>query len=169
MKTIELTQNQITFISDEDFERVSGYKWFAFFAPSYSGGGKFVAARNVPKPNGKQQHLYLHRFIMNAPQGLIVDHIDGNPLNNKRENLRLATVAENGQNRGKPATNTSGFKGVDFHKGTGKFRAQITVNKKRITLGYFLTASDAACEYDQAAIQHYGEFAQVNFPNKQEN
>jgi len=91
-----------------------------------------------------------------------VDHIDRDPLNNRRENLRLATAGENMRNLLKHTDNTSGFKGVSFRTDRGKWLAKIAVNRKQIHLGYFDTPEAAATAYDTAALVLHGTFACVN-------
>lgn len=109
-------------------------------------------------------HKYLHRLVLGAKKGQIVDHINGNPLDNRRANLRLATRSQNLFNRGRPKHNTSGFKGVHFCKRTKRYRASIRANNRVVRLGRFDTAAKAARAYDKAARVHHGDFAQLNFP-----
>lgn len=92
-----------------------------------------------------------------------VDHIDGNKLNNTRGNLRIASNAENKMNRDKQSNNTSGYKGVSFHKKYKKWRAIIGIQGKSIHLGYFSDAVEAAKAYDDSARKYHGEFARTNF------
>jgi hypothetical protein len=87
-----------------------------------------------------------------------VDHIDGNPTNNIIENLRAATIEQNMQNCKTPVTNTSGFKGVYFHAGIGKYTASIRVNKKLTHIGTFFSMQEAIDARKQAEIEHYGDF-----------
>lgn len=101
-----------------------------------------------------------HRLLMNPPAGFVVDHINGDGLDNRRENMRVCTQGENARNRvgvGKG----SPFKGVSFRD--GKWRARITVNRRGIALGRFVTEEDAARAYDVAALAHFGAFAKLNF------
>lgn len=88
-----------------------------------------------------------------------LDHKDGNKSNNKLSNLRLASVTCNNRNRGKQSNNTSGYKGVSFHKSTGKYHAKIMCNKKQISLGYFDDPAKASLAYQQAAKRYHNEFA----------
>ncbi len=110
------------------------------------------------------KHLYLHRIIMGATKRTeIVDHINGNIYDNRRENLRIGNKSGNGSNlRHLPTHNTSGFKGVAFDKVNNKWRAQIQVNGKSIKIGRFKDKIDAAKAYDEAAIKYFGEFACTN-------
>jgi len=101
----------------------------------------------------------LHRMIMGEPDGMDVDHKNLNTLDNRRENLRIATNQQNMFNKNKQSNNTSGFKGVSFKKKAQKFVAQINIDGKRKYLGYFATAVGAHEAYKRAATQHYGEFA----------
>ena len=105
--------------------------------------------------NGK----LLHRIIMGDPDGQEVDHINVNPLDNRRENLRICSHHENSFNRTKYSNNKSGFKGVYFDKQKQKFRAYINIDGKRKYLGYFDDPEEAHQAYCKAAIKLHGEFA----------
>lgn len=104
----------------------------------------------------------LHRLIMNAPNGMAVDHINGNIADNRKSNLRICVNSENLRNRGAQRNNTSGYKGVSWCKQSNKWRSSICLNKKRIYLGLFTNKLDAANAYNQAAIKYFGEFAFLN-------
>lgn len=116
--------------------------------------------------NGEK--LILARLIMNCPKGMVVDHINGNRLDNRKKNLRICTQNQNTKNRVKSPRNKSGFKGVHFFKSKYPLQkpwvAEIVVDRKRISLGYFKTKEEAARAYDIAAEKHFGEFAKFNFP-----
>lgn len=92
-----------------------------------------------------------------------VDHLDRDPLNNQRDNLRLASRSQNGANRNIRKNSLSGYKGVSWHKTAKKWTAKLTLNGKLIHLGYFDDPIDAAKAYDQAAREYFGEFAVTNF------
>ena len=100
---------------------------------------------------------------MNAPDGMEVDHINGNGLDNRKANLRLCTRAQNQMNSIKRTGKSSIFKGVSWHKNAWKWRANIKINQKDIHIGYFDTELEAAEAYDIEAIRLFGSFAKTNF------
>ena len=104
------------------------------------------------------------RMLMKPPPGFYVDHINGNPADNRKVNLRLATEINNQRNMCLPRHNTSGYKGVGFRKDRGKCRAYISIRNRTKHLGYFDNAEDAARAYDEAACFYFGQFACLNFP-----
>lgn len=110
-----------------------------------------------------RKRLLAHRLAWVKLTGSVpssqMDHINMARSDNRAANLRLASVSENNRNKSRQANNTSGYKGVTFHKGTGKYQAKICVNKKRISLGYFADADTAAQAYKQAVGGHHGNFA----------
>jgi hypothetical protein len=114
---------------------------------------------------GRVTSLYMHVLIMGVKG---VDHIDHDGLNNQRYNLRPATQVQNGGNQRPPTGKTSAYKGVYRHRASGKWRAGIGVNRKHIHLGTFASELDAACAYDAAAREHFGEYAYTNFPEPPE-
>lgn len=127
-------------------------------------------AHRIDKTNGVNSRVVLHRVIMSRvlkrellPDEL-VDHIDHNPCNNRRSNLRLATPAQNAKNSRKQSNNTSGYKGVTFNPAAKKKKwiAQITSNGKAKNLGTFYTREEAAIAYNLAASELHGEFACLN-------
>lgn len=155
MKEIALSQGKVSIISDKDFDEVSVFKWS--FTHGY--------ARRTVKLDGVKNGVYLHRFLMGAKSGEEVDHINGNPLDNRRENLRLCTHSENLKNKKTPSHNTSGYKGVSYFK-HGKrlkrWKVEIKVGGKAKCLGYYFTPIEAATVYNRKAIEIYGEFAKLN-------
>lgn len=159
MKKISLTKNKVAIVDDEDFEYLNQFKWYATFS-----SGNYYAIRGVTIEKHKQRGLTMHRVIMNAPNGVMVDHINHNTLDNRKENLRLCNNTQNQQNRILISKHTtSGFKGVTWHKRDNKWTAAIRVNGKRIYLGYHNTAEKAAHAYDDAAKKYHKEFASLNF------
>lgn len=116
-----------------------------------------------------QKTTRLTRLIMHTTNDLYVDHIDGNPCNNHRNNLRIATKKDNQHNMGLSSHNSSGYKGVSFRKDRNKYRAYITLDNSYKHLGYFDKAEDAAEAYDTAARYYFRDFACLNFPRVGEN
>lgn len=159
MKEIPLTKGYVALIDDDDYERVSVYKWHA--AEHRRGGKLYVYAMRKGRPNV----IGLHTFIMAAEKGILVDHKDHDGLNCQKANMRLATVSQNGANRhqNKPL---SGYKGVYVCK-RGYITARIHFHGTSIHLGYFKTLDDAAKAYDVAGLEKFGEFASLNFPHEQ--
>ena len=135
-------------VDDNDFEKLSKYNW------SYSNG---YAERVVTK-----KRIKMHRVIMNTPDEMETDHINGDKLDNRKENLRICTHAENQMNVGKQKNNTSGYKGV--LKSGSKWNSVIMLNGKSIYLGRSEDKVYLAKLYDEAAKKYYGEFAFLNFP-----
>jgi hypothetical protein len=164
MREIKLTQGKIAIIDDEDLERVSGLKWCASFSPKYKGGA-YVATSRI-RIKGKEKTVYLHRFVTQAEKGMQVDHKNRNTLDCRKQNLRIATPSQNNANKPLYSNNTSGYKGVTFHKPTNKWTAQITKDRKARKIGYFETALEAAKAYDVEAKKLFGEFALLNFKEK---
>ena len=108
------------------------------------------------------EYYLLHRFLLNPGSGLLVDHKDGNGLNCQRNNMRVADYYENGRNRSATKRSKSGYKGVFWHKGANKWRAQINVNRKSIHGGFFDNKEDAARMYDEMAAKHHKDFIKLN-------
>lgn len=166
MIEISLTRGQVTLVDDIDAD-LAELKWQADPATTYA-DTTFTAKRGE-HVNGKQKPIYLHRVIMarilDRPlvTGECVDHKNHNPLDNRRENLRLATRTQNSQNIRRRKASIYNFKGVILCENTNRWRARITVFKKTIHLGYFDTEIEAARAYDNAAKEHFGEFASLNF------
>lgn len=127
--------------------------------------GKFYA-RRVDWNDGNPKRVYLHREIMGVGfgSGVEVDHINGNSLDCRRANLRVATRTQQGQNARRPDHNTSGYKGVASSR--GRWRAFIKLDQRQRHLGCFRTRAEAARAYDAAALELFGEFARLNFPPK---
>lgn len=144
---------------DADKPIADGHKWCVAY------NGKTLRRKPAgltASVNGRP--ILFHRLVMSPPPGITVDHINGNPLDNRRKNMRLATRSQNAMNRGPDADNASGYKGVYRHKGaktpkTKPWIALIQANRKRRHLGCFETAQEAHEAYKRAAIELHGEFA----------
>ncbi len=118
--------------------------------------------------SGKSTKIYLHRQIMGAGPLEEVDHISGDTLDNRRENLRIVNRQQNSTNKGPNRNNTSGYKGVSWDAKNGKWVAQITINGKAIKIGRYRTKSEAALAYDDIAAQLFGkEYIRRNIPDGQ--
>lgn len=155
MKEIPLTRGLVAIVDDEDYAEFSKFKWFA-----HKSG---YAVRKVPHPSKPRKGalIWMHRSIFNLPLGdkREVDHFDGNRLNNMRSNLRVCNRSQNSCNRGANKNNTSGFKGVYWKEDHRKWFSCITVNRKRMYLGYFDSPEMAHAAYCAAANEFHGEFA----------
>jgi len=154
MKSIPLSQGLFAIVDDDDYERLSQFKWHA----SKEGDTWYAARKN---PGGVPSTIKMHREILGSAVNVIVDHRDLNGLNNVRTNLRECTKSDNMCNRGANRNNTSGFKGVCWDKQTSKWLAQITKDGKRKCLGRFASAEAAHRAYCVAAEALHGEFKRV--------
>lgn len=148
VKEIKLTQGKVALVDDEDYDRFSGYKWYAVH-----NGDKWYAAN--------KKFGFLHRAILTAPRNRLVDHKDGNGLDCRRQNIRLATRAQNTYNSRVRSTNTSGFRGVSAS--SSRWLSQIKHNGATIYLGTFGKPEDAARAYDVKVRELHGEFGRTNF------
>lgn len=158
MKQIPLTQGQVAIVDDSDFEYLNQFKWWVqkrkhgFHAVRAEGGRK------------NRTYVYMHRQILGLTSPLFEgEHRDGNGLNNQRGNLRVATKQQNARGFQTPrAGKTSKFRGVSRHQ--GKWIVRLRKTTKHLYLGVFADEEEAARAYDKAALEHFGKFAQPNFP-----
>jgi len=164
------TRGGVILLEEEDYKKIKEDHGLLGSSNSVKGTGKarYAYVQFYPRENGKRvrgskpfRRELLHRFLLNVTGGQQADHRDRNGLNNLRSNLRLCTPKENKQNSSVYKTNKIGLKGVS--KISGGFKATITVNNKSLVLGVFPQAEMAARVYDLAAIDHFGEFAALNF------
>jgi hypothetical protein len=164
VKEIPLTKGYVALVDDEDFERVSAFKWQALELSRTDGSKRVYGYRCPPTPDRKSSvAVFLHRFILNAPKGVYVDHRDHDGLNCTRSNIRLCTQSQNMGNLRRSNTNTSGYKGVSFDKRAGRYRAQISRKNRTVFIGYSDDPIFAAHMYDAAARHLHGSFALTNF------
>lgn len=151
MKSIVLTRGFSALVDDEDFDLVSIHTWHA----NMNSGKPYAWTRLMPA----RKAVSMHRFLMKPPRTMVIDHVDGNSLNNSRSNLRVCTRQQNLMNR----ANTKGRgipKGVYLDH--GRYRAQICVAGKRTSLGNFKTPELASAAYQDAARRLFGEFARAD-------
>lgn len=153
---ITLTRGFEATIDDADFDRVSAYKWRV----NVSEWGTYAVA--WMRIESKGRHVYLHRFLMNFPDGKQIKFINGDTLDCRRENLQAATASEIHSERKLGPNNRSGFKGVSFNKKSGKFKAYIKHNGKLLYLGLFPTDIEAARAYNEKARALRGSLAFQN-------
>lgn len=158
---IPLSQGAHAVVSDEDYARVSAHKW-SLDKNGYAVRKVVVVAADKER---RQRKILLHRFILAAPKGLDVDHVNGDPLDNRRDNIRLATRSQNMANSGPRANGRSPYKGVSWHKRDRRWCASIMVVGHKRHLGNFDSERAAALAYDRAAFAAWGEFSRLNFPD----
>ena len=150
--TITLGDGFCAYVDAADYEWLSQFHWHM--------DNGYAIRREGSKT------IYMHREIMKAPKGMIVDHKNRNKLDNTPDNLRVGTRQENLRNAGKRIGTTSRFKGVSRKKGRDVWTAQIGIDRDVKSLGTYYDEIEAARAYDQAAVEHFGEFARLNFPEE---
>ena len=153
VRRIPLGKGLHAYVDKEDYEQLNQWHWHVF-------GGGYAARRE------KGKLILMHRQIMQPPKGKVVDHINANGFDNTRANLRNITPRQNTHNRGKCAGSKSIYKGVFYDKQCHRWRARICFGKECFYLGYFDTEIEAARAYDRKAVELFGEFAGLNFPEE---
>lgn len=158
-KRIPLTHGKTALVDDSDYEALMQHKWFL-------GCGGY-AIRHV-WDGGKNRTEHMHRVIIGKDcEGFDVDHINGDPLDNRRSNLRIATRSQNMANA-RPHRDGTGYKGVTYDKRRKRYFARICQNYKQRFLGYYDTAEDAAKAYDAAAADAFGTYSRLNKDSKED-
>jgi hypothetical protein len=161
-RRIDLGEGEFTIVDSQDYYRFGKFKWHLT-----GDKRKFYAVRELKVDSTRTTLLRLHREIMSAPMGLLVDHKNNNGLDNRRSNLRLATHSQNTHNRPKTKSKTSSrYIGVYFDKNCRKWHVRIFCMGEKIDLGRFADEEAAARAYDEAAKKYVGEFARLNFPEE---
>jgi hypothetical protein len=158
-KEIPLTKGKVALIDDDDYEKYGALNWHCV-------GGRYAARSVGGRTNRKM--IYLHRLIVVAKDGENVDHINGDKLDNRKQNLRIVTQQQNRYNSEIRNDNKSGYKGVHYHKQSKRWYAYVGAGVDRSYLGYFDNPHDAARMYNFWAIDIYGEYARVNVINETE-
>jgi len=156
-----MAQPKYAIVDPADYDRLRKYEWLC-----RKGKNSFYARRRVPTGKaGKETLVYIHQDVIEVPDGMVVDHINHDGMDNREANLRAATYSQNLCNRKKrTGAMYSKYKGTHWHKLHRKWLARITFEKKTIHLGYFCDEIEAAKANDRAAIKYHGEFASLNFP-----
>lgn len=158
MKEIALSQQGknkgkfVALVDDEDYDRLNQFRWFV----NDKGNCLYVRRRAKDKTE-------MPKFLLDPQEGMVINHIDGNGLNNQKSNLRICTRAECCRRRSKSANKSSIYKGVSWHKINKRWISQICIDGKYKHLGYFSTQLRAAKAYDRAAKKYHKEFANLNF------
>lgn len=160
VRYIPLTRGRFAIVDAADYETLSKHRWY--WQASRNGSG--YAGRG----GGGTPRVLMHRQIAGPPKGMVVDHIDGNGLNNRRSNLRVCTTRQNLLNRGpsRERREKGHFKGVYFRPGSSRPHVAIRYRGKYVHVGTFATAAEAARAYDRKALELFGEFAYLNFPEE---
>lgn len=154
MKRVPVGKNEYAMVDDDDYARVSAVNW-------YITGHGYAYSEKVL--SGKTSKILMTHFIMGKPEkGFVVDHINRNRLDNRKDNLRFCTLAQNNMNRKMQKNNTSGYTGVFWHKPAKKWQVFICIDKKQTHVGIYADKKEAALAYNEAAKEHYGEFARLN-------
>lgn len=156
MKKIPLTQNKYALVDDGDYEYLSEFKWY--YQNTLRGRFEYANRYIKHKGNKRQTILSMHRDLLQAKRGQYCDHVDGNGLNNRRNNIRLCTQSQNRMNSKARSNNLSNFKGVSWHKQSKRWQVYI-LNKY---IGLFDSKEAAAKEYNKQAKKHFREFAKLN-------
>lgn len=162
MKEIELTQGKFAMVDDEDYEFLTQWKWRHGCTHNYAVRTQHYRVNK----KGKGKTIQMHRIVMDAPKGIMVDHINGNSLDNRKENLRFCNNGQNQSNSLSKKGSSSVYKGVNFHK--NKWRATITINKKSLHLGTYDTEKEAALAYNTKAKEVFGDFSRLNIIDGEE-
>jgi hypothetical protein len=156
MQVIPLNHNRKAIVCDCHYDLVKDFKWH--FSVGKNAG---YAERTKNLGAGKFKTFKMHRVVNNTVRGLETDHKNGNKLDNRCSNLRSATKSQNQFNKKLLPTNTSGVKGVSWHKECKKWRADISINGKLLYLGLFENKKDAITVRQEAAYKYHGEFAKI--------
>jgi hypothetical protein len=149
-------EGKFAIVDNEDFEYINKIRW------NCNVFGYAVKVQRKEENYNQREVLSIHRLIMKAKKGDLIDHINGNKLDNRKENLRFADKSKNAMNM-HSVYGAIPYKGVYFDKSRNNFCTRISIDGKQKIVGRYNTAEEAAKAYDEAAIKYYGEFANINF------
>ena len=188
---ISLSQGKRAIIDSEDYEKIKGFSW-CYSGNGYAQahgriegekiitplgnsiiakirrpkkGKRFLIGTAVYLKSQKEKTVLMHRFIINAPKDMEIDHINGNGLDNRKSNLRICTRSQNAANHKLLSSNKSGYTGVHYantEKRRKRWVASLRANGKKKIIGRFYTREEAAIVYNEAAIKYHGKFARLN-------
>lgn len=170
MKLVDIIKSdKKALIDDEDFDFVSKYTWRLQWS-NQKGKPIYYASATMEYDGFKWYGPGMHRIILGQVEPMVIDHIDGNGLNNQRSNLRICTPLQNSWNKGKRhhGSASKDYKGIFFSKAHNSWGASVRYNQKQISLGSFPSEIEAAIAYDIGASLAYGEYARLNFPENTE-
>lgn len=167
-KRIKLTRGKVAIVDEDDFERLCGYSWHYEGSSKKQYASRKIYVKGTYKIGKKQKTIRMHTDVMGVPpKGYVIDHINGNSLDNRKSNLRICLFSQNAKNQ-KNRTHYKGkkcssiYKGVSWHKKSKKWIAYIMVDYKCIYLGTFSDEKEAGKEYNKNASIYFGEFARLN-------
>ena len=160
-RKIPLSQGKFAIVDPEDYLRLVKHKWHLAKSPT----GSYAVRWERLKSKNARTRIWMHREIIHIPNNLLCDHINRNSLDNRKANLRPATVSQNLCNRPKTRSRTrSKYKGLEWDSTQKKWKTRIQFNNRKIYLGSFTSEIEAAIAYDSAAKKYHREFANLNFP-----
>lgn len=163
MCKIRLSSGELALVDPEDFNKISQLSWY--YVKGYARTSNTKKLRKLYKFELSTSGVYMHRLVLSAPEGFDVDHINGDTLDNRKSNLRLASRSQNiAYSKVSTYLKTSKYKGVYFDARRSLWSAEITKSRVKRWLGYYTTEENAAKAYDRAASHFFGEFALFNFP-----
>ena len=160
----QLPSGHVLLVDDDDAWVLYAHAWFANVQARPNRIPYIQVKAYQTEKDGKKTTIFVGRLLLDAQKGEIVDHINHNPLDNRRCNIRICTHRENNQNRRSQQTTRKRYRGIFWRAHRGKWDVQIVVNGRRCFFGGYVNEEDAARAYDTAAFAAFGEFAVLNFP-----